>query len=77
MKKSIFAFEIFYSKNLSIFSTNSTTIRIQKKRQKSLQNKEFANYVKIKANDKSAKTYILQALRQTSEYLELFKNAQD
>ena len=77
MKKSIFAFDVFHFKDFNIYSTNSTTIRIRKKRQQFLQNKDFAKYVKIKANDRSVKRYVLQALKQVFEYLRFFEIQQE
>ena len=73
MKKSIFAFDVFHLKDFNTYSTNSTAIRVRKKRQQLLQNKNFAKYVKIKANDRSVKRYVLQALKQIFEYLRLFE----
>ena len=73
MRRSIFAFDVFHFKDSNIYSTNSTAIRIRKKRQQLLQNKDFAKYVKIKANDRSVKRYVLQALKQIFEYLRFFE----
>ena len=77
MKRSIFAFDVFHFKDFNTYSTNSTAIRIRKKRQQLLQNKDFAKYVKIKANDRSIKRYVLQALKQIFEYLRLFEIQQE
>ena len=77
MKRSIFAFDVFHFKDFNIYSTNSTTIRIRKKRQQLFQNKDFAKYVKIKANNRSVKRYILQTLKQILEYLRFFEIQQE
>ena len=73
MKKSIFASDVFHFKDFNTYSTNSTAIRIRKKRQQFFQNKNFAKYVKIKANDRLIKRYVLQTLRQILKYLRLFE----
>ena len=73
MKKSIFASDVFHFKDFNTYFTNSTAIRIRKKRQQFFQNKDFAKYVKIKANDRSIKRYALQALKQILEYLRFFE----
>ena len=77
MKRSIFASDVFHFKDFNTYFTNSTAIRIRKKRQQLFQNKDFAKYVKIKANDRSIKRYVLQALKQIFEYLRLFEIQQE
>ena len=74
MKKSIFEFEMFHFKNFKKFSNNAITIRIRKKRQKFLQNKIFSKYMKTKINDRFAKKYCLQTLKQIFKYLRLLIN---
>ena len=73
MKRLIFSSNVFHFKDFNIYSTNSTAIRFRKKRQQFFQNKDFAKYVKIKANDRSIKRYVLQTLKHTFEYLRLFE----
>ena len=55
MKKSIFESSVFHFKNFKPFFNNSTIIRIRKKRQKLLQNKDCAKYIKAKINDQFVK----------------------